>query len=98
MEIMTTENKRLMEYGMGGILGLVAVGYLAPYMSSNIYELIGGAVILGGTLYFIRGTEGWKGPIKLLGVVVGTLFAVRGLLGFIPGVKSVVDQYTLNIL
>ncbi len=98
MQIMTTENKRLIEYGVGGIVGLIAVGYIAPYLNSNIYELVGGVAILGGTLYFVKGTEGWKGPIKLLGVVAGVLFTIRGILGFVPNVRSMVDQYTMNIL
>lgn len=98
MELMTTENRRLVEYGVGGIAGLIAVGYIAPYLNSNVYELIGGVAVLGGTLYFIRGTDGMKGPIKLLGVIVGTLFTIRGILGFVPNVRSVVDRYTMNIL
>jgi len=98
MEIMTTENKRIAEYALGGIVGLIGAGYLAPYLNSNIYELLGGIVVLGGTFYFVHGTEGWKGPIKLALGLVGLLFTIRGLLGFVPSVKAEVDKYTMNIL
>jgi hypothetical protein len=98
MELLSEENKRLVEYGLGGIVGLIGAGYLAPYLNSNVYELVGGLVVLGGTLYFINGTAGWKGPVKLLGSVLGLIFVVRGILGFVPSVASQVSQYTLNIL
>ena len=98
MEIMTTENKRIAEYALGGIVGLIGAGYLAPYLNSNIYELLGGIGVLGGTFYFVHGTEGWKGPIKLALGLVGLLFTIRGLLGFVPSVKAEVDKYTMNIL
>ena len=98
MELMTMENKRIAEYGIGAIVGLIGAGYLAPYLSSNIYEFLGGLAILIGTFYFVHGTEGWKGPAKLALGLAGIIFTARGLLGFVPSVRAVVDKYTLNIL
>jgi len=98
MEIMTTENKRIAEYALGGIVGLIGAGYLAPYLSSNIYELIGGIVILGGTFYLVKGTEGYKGPLKLALGILGLIFTIRGALGFVPSIRAEVDKYTMSIL
>lgn len=98
MEFLSTENMRIAEYGLGGIVGLIAAGYLAPYLNSNIYELIGGLVILGGTFVLIKGTEGYKGPLKLALSVAGLVFVIRGLLGFVPSLATSVANYTMNIL
>ena len=97
-EIMSMENKRIAEYALGGIVGFIGAAYLAPYLNSNLYELIGGLAILGGTFYLVHGTEGWKGPVKLALGVLGILFTARGLLGFVPQVRTEVDKYTMNIL
>jgi hypothetical protein len=98
MEIMTTENKRIAEYALGGIVGLISAGYLAPYLSSNIYELLGGVAILFGTFYLVKGTNGYKGPLKLALGILGLIFIIRGALGFVPSVRAEVDKYTMNIL
>ncbi len=98
MEIMSKENERLVEYGLGGIVGLIGAGYLAPYLNNNIYELVGGLAVLIAPLVLIKGTEGWKGPLKLATSVAGLVFTIRGVLGFVPAVRAEVDKYTLNIL
>lgn len=98
MDVFNAENMRIAQYGVGGVVGLIGASYLSTYLKNNVYELIGGAALIGGSFVLIKGTDGFKGPLKLALSVAGLIFLIRGLLGFVPEVSTVVAQYTMNVL
>jgi hypothetical protein len=88
---------KLLIFGLTALLGVVIAAYLAPALQNNILQLGIGVIVLFLAVS-MKGTDHIMGGLRIMGAVVGSLFAIRGALGFVPSIASQVHQLTYNVI
>jgi len=84
--------------GIGGIYGLVAMGYTLIMASSGVFNFLQGTIVMGGalTMYWLWQLEGW--PFLSVIVIVAGGGLLVGMMSYAAAVQPVVARHGVSDL